>query len=103
GDAITSAQRFEVLAQSGKSRVDAVAQKQIGDPHASARRLVFVTRTNAAAGGAEFGAPLSLLAHQVESAVMREQDVSAIGDDEIRRHVDSETLDFTGLGIEGHR
>jgi hypothetical protein len=39
----------------------------------------------------------------VPSAVMWKQDVRAIGDDEIRRHVDSQTLDFAGLNVERPR
>jgi hypothetical protein len=91
-----------MVAQRRKSGIDAVAREHITDPHAAACRLVFVTGTNDAPGGSKPGAALAFLAHQIQRAMVREQDVGAIGHHQVRPDIDPERLHLSHFRLERH-
>ena len=67
---------------------------QIGDANAAARNLVFVGRTDAAAGGADGLAAGSLLAGLIQGDVVRHDQRRGRADLEARTHFDAAGLEF---------
>ncbi len=61
--------------------LSSVGLQQVDDAQAAARHLVFVGRTDAAAGGADALAARRALGGQLDHAVIGQDDLRAIGDE----------------------
>ena len=88
-------------------RLEQRGMQQIDDAQAAARHLVFVGRADAAAGGADLLASRRAFGGQLDHAVVGQDDLRAVGDEEMAVDIDAElahAVDFAEEcnGIEHH-
>ena len=76
---------------------------QIGDAQSGARGLVAVGRTDAALGRADFRPPFAQFALFVEHAVIRQDQMRAIADEQILADLDAELAQAFDLAHERNR
>ena len=76
---------------------------EVAQPHAPAADLVLVGRADAAGGGANLALAPPRLAEHVELAVVRQDEVRPVADEQPAFHLDAEALQFVDLGEERRR
>ena len=87
--------------------LEQVGAQQVDDAQAAARHLVFVGGADAAAGGADLLAAGRALSGQLDHAVVGQDDLGAVGDEELLVDCDAELAQLghfaeEGDGIEHH-
>src|SRR5512142_1386731 len=80
-----------VLLANGVSdvRLEQLLVEQVGDAKAAAAHLVFIGRADAARGGTDFDATGGVLRGQLDHAVIRKDDVGAVGEEEVAVDLDA--------------
>ena len=82
--------------------LEQVGVEQIDDAEAVAGHLVFVGGADAAAGGADLLAAGRAFGGELDHAVVFEDDLRAVGDEELAVDVDAEVAQLADFLEEGH-
>ena len=77
--------------------------EQVDDAQAAAVHLVLVGRADAAAGGADLGASGRVLGGELDHAVVGQDDLGAVGDEELPVDGQAGVLELLDFVQEGHR
>ena len=76
--------------------------EQVDDAQAAAMHLVLVGRADAAAGGADLRAAGSVLGGELDHAVVGQDDLGAVGDEELAIDREAGVFELLDLVEEGH-